>query len=158
WYAHVVRSNGFTGPVQVEVKGLPAGVSCSPLTIQPSMTQGLLVLTAAADAKLDAANVQVVGTATVKGADGKEEVLVRTATSNEEIYMPGGGRGRFDVNLQSVAVTGPSDILKVDVSPQTITLKPGQEIKIEAEVQRRADYDKSVSLDVKLQHLTTVMA
>src|SRR5262249_274237 len=54
WYVHVVRSNGFAGPVAIEVKGLPPGVTASPLTIPPSMTQGVVVLTAAADAQRDA--------------------------------------------------------------------------------------------------------
>ena len=31
--------------------------------------------------------------------------------------------------MQSVAVTQPSDILKVEVSPQAVTLRPGQEAK-----------------------------
>ena len=63
WYVHVTRSNGFTGPVAVSVKGLPAGVTVNPLTIPPTMTQGLLVLSAAADAQRSVANVEVVGSA-----------------------------------------------------------------------------------------------
>src|SRR5207244_1291414 len=106
WYVQVTRAGGFAGPVQIAVKGLPQGVTVNPLTIPATMTQGLLVLTAAADAKVDAANVQVTGMATVKG-----QPLVRTATPAQEIYFPGGGRGLFDVSLQSVAVTQPSDIL-----------------------------------------------
>ncbi|HMC67128.1 MAG TPA: PPC domain-containing protein, partial [Gemmataceae bacterium] len=46
WYVHVNRLNGFAGPVQVEVKGLPKDIVVSPLTIPPSMTQGMMVLTA----------------------------------------------------------------------------------------------------------------
>jgi hypothetical protein len=156
WYVHVVRSGGFDGPVTVEVKGLPKGVTVNPLTIPPSMTQGLLVLTAAVDAPQEAGNVQVVGTGTVKTAAGKEEKLVRTVTPNQEIYLPGGGRGRFDTVLHSVAVTEPSDILKIDVSPSMITLKPGEEVKIDVTVTRRPDYDKSISLDVMLRHLGQV--
>lgn len=157
WYVHVVRQNGFTGPVDVAVEGLPRGVSASPLTVPPTMTQGVVVLTAAADAPRDAVNVQVKGTGRVRGADGKEEVLVRPATPNEEIYLPGGGRGRFDVALQTVAVTGPSDILQVEVSPREVRLKPGQEVRLDVTVRRRPDYTKDVSLDVVLQHLGTVM-
>jgi hypothetical protein len=153
WHVHVVRSNGFTGPVRVDVKGLPKGVSVNPLTIGPTMTQGLLVLTAAPNAARDAANVQVVGTGVANKPDGKEETLVRPVTPNQEIYSPGGGRARFDVRLQSVAVTDPSDILKVEVKPQTITLKPGEEVRIEVAIQRRPDYSKGVSLDVMLRHL-----
>jgi hypothetical protein len=113
------------------------------------MAQGLLVLTAAGDAPRDAAVVQVVGTS----GDG---ALVRTATPNQEIYLPGGGRGRFDVNLHTVAVTEPSDILNVEVSPSVVTLKPGGEVRLDVTVHRRQDYDKGVSLDVMLRHLGTI--
>jgi hypothetical protein len=157
WYVTLNRVNGFTGPVDVKVEGLPRGVTASPLTIPPAMTQGVVVLTAAADSPRDAVNVTVVGSGRVPGADGKEEVLVRQATPNEEIYLPGGGRGRFDVNLQTVAVTDPSDILKVEVSPAEVRLKPGQEVRLEVTVHRRPDYTKDISLDVLLQHLGTVM-
>jgi hypothetical protein len=156
WYVIVTRLNGFTGPVTVEVKGLPKGVTASPLEIPASMTQGLVVLTAAPDATLDAANVQVVGTATIKDASGQEQKLVRPVTPNQEIYFPGGGRGRFDVNLQTVAVTDKSDIELVEVSPKTITLKPGEEVKIDVRLKRRQDFDGPVTLDVRLRHLGTV--
>lgn len=148
WYVQVTRLNGFAGPVKVEVKGLPAAASVNPLTIPANMTQGLLVVSAAVDAKPDATAVEVVGTAE---ADGQS--LTRTATSVEEIYLPGGGRGRFDVGMQAVAVTGPSDLLDVKVKPTRITLKPGQEVTIDVEVKRQADYDKPVTLDVLLRHL-----
>ncbi|NBO91374.1 MAG: pre-peptidase [Planctomycetia bacterium] len=62
WYVQLTRLGGFTGPVQIEVKGLPQGVTVNPLTIAPGQTQGLLVLSAAADAKLNAALVTVMGT------------------------------------------------------------------------------------------------
>jgi hypothetical protein len=156
WYVHLTRLNGFVGPVQVEVKGLPKGVTANPLVIPPTMTQGLLVLTADADAPRCAANVKVVGTARAAGLDGKEVTLTRTATPHQEIYSPGGGRARFDVNLQTVGVTDKSDIERVEVSPPTITLKPGQEVKIDVKVKRRADFDGPVTLDVKLRHLGQV--
>jgi hypothetical protein len=153
WYVHVTRRDGFDGPVRIDVKGLPKGVTASALTIPATMTQGVVVLTAAADAPRDAANVEVIGTATPKGTG---EALVRRATPNEEIYLPGGGRGRFDVSLHTVAVTDPSDILKVEVSPAAVTLKPGGEVRLDVTVRRRQDYDKGVSLDVMLRHLGTV--
>lgn len=156
WYVHINRVNGFTSPVEIAVKGLPKEITASPLTIPASMTQGVIVLTAAPDANLTAVNVEVVGTAKAM-IDGKEETLVRGVTPNQEIYLPGGGRGRFDVNLQTVAVTAPSDILKVDVSTTNITLKPGEEIKIEVSIQRRADFDKGVFLDIPLQHLGSII-
>ncbi len=157
WYVHVVRQNGFAGPVEIAIKGLPKEIAASPLTIPATMTQGVIVLTAAPNATLTAAKVEIVGTGTAKMPDGKEEILVRGVMPNQEIYLPGGGRGRFDVNMQAVAVTSPSDILKVDVSTTNIALKPGEEVKIEVTLERRGDYDKGVFLDILLQHLGSVM-
>ena len=153
WFALVTRSNGFTGPVKIEVRGLPPGVSVNALTIPENMTQGCLVVSAADDAKVDAAIVTVVGTAGAKDEDGKPVTLTRTAVAAEEIYMPGGGRGTFNVVMNAVGVTGPSDVLKVKVSQSRVVLKPGEEVKIEVEVLRRADYDKGMTLDVILRHL-----
>jgi hypothetical protein len=149
WYVHVARTNGFAGPVAVEVHGLPPGVTANALTIPPSMTQGLIVVSAAKDAAIgSAANVRIVGTAPTLPQ-------TRTATTNEEIYLPGGGRGRFDVAMQSVAVTEPGDILSVAVTPSVLHLKPGDEVKLEVTIERHKDFDKDVTLDVPMRHLGT---
>jgi hypothetical protein len=156
WYAQVTRANGFAGPVKVEVQGLPAGVTVNPLTIPANMTTGLLVVSAAPDAKMDAAAVKVVGTADATDEDGKAVKLTRTATVMEEIYSPGGGRAVFGAGMQAVAVTTPSDLVTIKVKQNRITLKPGEEVKIEVEVVRGPQYDKAVTLDVILRHLGAI--
>jgi hypothetical protein len=156
WYVHVNRLNGLTAPVKVEIKGLPKEITASPLTIPPSMTQGMIVLTADAKAQLQAAVVEIVGTATAKTPDGKEATLTRRCQPEQEIYSPGGGRTKFNVSMHAIAVTNPSDILKVEVSTTKIDLRPGGEVKIDVTLQRRADYDKGVTLDILLQHLGSV--
>ncbi len=153
WYVQVARQNGFAGPVKVEVKGLPAGVTVNPLTVPANMTQGCLVLSAAPDAKVDAAAVRVVGAAEAADEHGKPVTLTHTATAVDEIYLPGGGRGRLDADMLAVAVTRPSDVLDVRVSANKVVLKPGQEVKIDVTLKRRPDYDKTVTLDVLLRHL-----
>jgi hypothetical protein len=156
WYVQVARANGFAGPVKVEVHGLPPGVSVNPLTIPANMTQGLLVVSAARDAKVDASVVEVIGTAEATDETGKPATLSRTAVAVEEIYLPGGGRGRFDAGMMAVAVTGPSDLIEIRVKPTRVTLKPGEEVKIEVEVVRGPKYAKEVTLDVLLRHLGSV--
>lgn len=151
WYILVTRSNGFSGPIEIVVDGLPSGVTYNALTIPPSMTQGLLVLTAAPGVKIAASPVRVIGKAKIGGAN-----VERTAVVSEEIYLPGGGRGRIDAEMAAVAVTTPSDILRVEVSPKEISLKPGEEVKINVTIVRRPDYDKAVSLDVMLRHLGSI--
>lgn len=152
WYVQVTRLNGLTGPVKVSIEGLPPGLTASPLTIPASMTQGVIVLSAAKDATRDASMVHVVGEVETE-INGAKAVLRRVATPVEEIYMPGGGRGRFDVGMQAIAITQPSDLLDIRAKPTRITLKPGEEVKIDVEVTRREDYDKPVTLDVRLRHL-----
>lgn len=155
-FVQVTRSNGFAGPIKVEMKGLANHVTVNPLTIPPTMTQGLLVVSASPDATQPSGfNVDIVGSAEISW-EGKTETILHRATAMEEIYSPGGGRARFDVRMQSVAVTGPNDILAVHVKPDKLILKPGEEVKIEVEIERRKDYDKSVNIDVILRHLNQV--
>src|SRR6185295_4159874 len=40
--------------------------------------------------------------------------------------------------------------------PKEISLKPGEEVKLDVTITRRPDYDKSVSLDVMLRHLGSI--
>jgi hypothetical protein len=155
WYVQVTRTNGFTGPVKVEVQGLPPGVTVNALTIPANMTQGLLVVSAAKDAKIDASAVRVIGTADANDENAKPVQLTQTAIAVEEIYLPGGGRGRYDAGMIAVAVTNPSDLLEIKVKQNRITLKPGEEVKIDVEVLRNANYDKAITLDVILRHLGT---
>lgn len=147
WYGIVERKYGFSGEVKVEVRGLPAGVTAPPVTIPANMTTGTIFLTAAPDAKIDAARVEVIGTATVNGAS-----MSRTAHPVTEIYIPGGGRGQLEVGTQAVAVTETNDI-EVTANTQQISLAPGGMTKIEIEIKRRPDYKKPVTLDVRVQHL-----
>jgi hypothetical protein len=155
WYVHVVRSNGFDGPVDVKVEGLPAGVIASTLTIPPTMTQGVLVLTATEGAALGTiSEVRIKGSA-MATFDGKPMPLERISTPNQEIYFPGGGRGRFDVRMSTVGVTEPSDIKGVQVTPEELKLKPGAEIKLDVVVERKPGFDKPVQLDIIFRHLGT---
>lgn len=152
WFVILERKYGFAGEVKVQVNGLPAGISASALTIPPEMSQGVLLISAARDAKVDMARVQVVGTAPLPGADGKPVETARTATPVTEVYLPGGGRGLYEVDTQAVSITDPND-LEVILPKSDITIAPGQTLKIDVEIKRRADYTKAVTLDLRINHL-----
>ncbi|MCS6862458.1 MAG: PPC domain-containing protein, partial [Abditibacteriales bacterium] len=123
------RTGGFTGDINLEVVGLPPGVTASSARIPAHMTQTVIVLSAAADAPLAATFVAVRGTATVM-VDGKPQTLTRTAIPLQEIYFPGGGLGQIPVNTTTAAVTEEPDIV-VTVEPQNITVAPGSTVKID---------------------------
>jgi hypothetical protein len=144
WHLHLERLHGFDGPVRVDVHGLPAGVSAGRLTISGKQNQGCLVLTAAANAKPNAANVRVTGTSVVKDSAGRETTILRDCRVIAEEYHFG-GRELCMVNLQTVAVTNASTLV---VTPSAIEAKltPGGSVRIEFEVKRGADMPADVTL------------
>ncbi len=149
------RLGGFTGEVQVMVEGLPKGVTASPLTFLPGLTTGVIVLTAAAEAPMDATNVHVVGVAKLQ-RDGQPADVRRIAQPMQEIYFPGGGRGVYPVGMATVSVTTPQDIL-ITVDKADLTLTQGETITVDVTVKRN-NYTKPITVDTILRHLNGIHA
>lgn len=151
-FVQVTRRAGFSGPVTVNLGPLPAGVSASPLTVGPSMRQGVIVVSAAPGTEPAAELVTVKGEAhTTAGR------VVREATPKQEIYMPGGGRGVYPVETLALGVTGPSDV-SVEATPKTLSLSPGGTATIDVTVARHERFSGGVNLAVVLRHLGGVHA
>jgi hypothetical protein len=151
-FVKLERRGGFQEAVTLEWSGLPAGITVSPLTLPPKITQGVVVVSASADAIPGASITALAGKAEMP--DGP---LVRTAAPREEIYLPGGGRGLYRVAMMAAAVTSPSDIT-VEASPAEITLQPGGTTTIDVTIVRHGGFDKGVNLAVTLGHLGSVFA
>jgi hypothetical protein len=151
-FVRVARRYGFAGAVNLNCKGLPAGVFASPLSIAPSMSEGVIVVSAAPKAGPAAALVVLEGTG--EGPGGR---IVRRAQPDQEIYLPGGGRGRYPVDTLALAVTGPSDIT-VDAKPAEVVLAPGESVSLDVTVTRSPRYSNPVNLAVALQHLGRIHA
>jgi hypothetical protein len=137
------------GPVQVEVQGLPPGVTASRLVFTEKSAEktyrdhlnnphreqeGCLVLTAAPNAKIGVANVRVTGTATVKNAKGGETTVVRACRPLQGRHY----QGPCLVNLHTVAVTQLSTLI-VTPSVTDARLAPGGSVRIDFELKRGAD-------------------
>ncbi|WP_417387726.1 hypothetical protein [Gimesia sp.] len=73
WGVRIVapRQDGFTGDITVTAEGLPPGVTATPLVLSGKTDRGLLVLSAAPDAKRWAGEIKIVGTALI---NNKQEV------------------------------------------------------------------------------------
>jgi hypothetical protein len=155
-FVRVARKNGFAGEVQLAIDGLPPGVTAHCGRILATGTDGCIILQAAADAKVTAANVRITGTATHPLGDGKSVTLTATARPLQEIYMPGGGRFHYPAELHTVSVGDPLDIKAVRISPASITLKPGASQKVEVTLERAAGFKGTVTLDAVYQHLGTI--
>ena len=118
----VIARRGEDGPIEVEVKGLPAGVSASPATIFPGQDSTVLVLTADADVPLDArpAPIQIVGHSMVGGHD-----MMRTANRSED----------GDATLQLASITPAPDVV-VTAESREVSIEPGKEVTVTLHVDR----------------------
>jgi len=76
----------------------------------------------------------------------------------QETYMPGGGRNHWPVEMHTVAIGAPSDIRAVRLSTHDVTLKPGESVTIDVEIERAEGFDKNVTLDLLFQHLSSKFA
>jgi hypothetical protein len=151
-FVRIARRHGLSGPVDVRFEGLPAGVSASPLVISPSMSEGVIVVSATPEAKRAAALLSL--KATARAPSGP---ITREAEPTEEIYLPGGGRGHWLVDTLALGVTDPSDIT-LEACPREIVLTPGESAAVDVTVTRNARYEGAVNLAVVLQHLGGIHA
>jgi len=154
-FVRIDRKNGFAGEVQLEVGGMGEGVTASCGRILAGRNDGCIIFHAAPDAPMQMRNVRISGTGTV-GEGDSEKVMTVEADYYQETYMPGGGRNHFPVETHSVSVGEPADLLAVRLSTNELTIKPGESIKIDVEIERAEGFDKNVTLDVLYQHLGTV--
>jgi hypothetical protein len=124
------RIDGFDGPIDVKLEGLPEGFSATTTTIEVGEVTANLLLTAAPDAKTpaDPLRLRVVGTARM----GEE--VVRTAE-------PAGGRALLTVL--------PKPDLTVKTEQRKIVITPGSEEGLEATITRENGFGGRVPIDLK---------
>ncbi len=113
------RVPGYEGPIEIEVKGLPKGVTASPATIPAGQNSTVVVLAASAEAAVDAppSPIRFVGHARINGRD-----VTRVANGAAA--------------LQLASIIPPPDVI-VTAEPREIALQPGQEVKVTLHVERR---------------------
>ncbi|MEI8213234.1 MAG: hypothetical protein WCI02_13880 [Planctomycetota bacterium] len=152
-YTRAIRRNGFDGEIQLVAEGLPNGVEAICGRIVPGSNDGAIWLRATPEAQPAFGNIKITGTANVSMPDGAATPLSATATYLQEVYMPGGGRGHYPVEMHTVSIARPMDIRKVQLSTNRIELAPGTSQRIDITIERAPDYKGNVTLDVMLQHL-----
>lgn len=152
-YVKALRRNGFAGEIQLAIEGLPPGVTAVAGRILNGRPDGAIWLSASPEAAVGVSNIKITGTSTVDQADGSKKPLMAAACNMQEVYMPGGGRGHYPVEMHTVSIAKPMDVRKISLSTTQIELKPGGSQRIDITVERAPDYKGNVTLDVMLQHL-----
>jgi hypothetical protein len=129
------RLQGYEGPIEIEVKGLAAGVTAGPARISAGEDSTVVVLSASADAIADAppGAMEIVGHATVNGRD-----VARSANS-DEMQDPG---------LQLATMIPPPDVV-VTTDLREVSLEPGQQVTVTLHVERENGYKGRVPCYVK---------
>ncbi len=152
-YVRTLRKNGFTGAIQLEVEGLPAGVTAIPGRIPSELNDGMIHLTTATDAAKGASNIKVLGRGVVVSPGKEDKALASYGTVFQEYYSPGGGRGNYPVEMHTISVAEPGDVRKITLSKTDIELRPGESQRIDVEIERAPDFKGNVTLDMIYQHL-----
>jgi hypothetical protein len=155
-YARANRKNGFAGEIQLAVDGLPATVTAWCGRILAGGTDGCIILHAADTAPLEAGNLQITGHSSYKDSTGKTRELNAVARPLQEVYMPGGGRFHYPVEMHTLSVGKPSDIQSVHLQPTSVSLKPGESKRIDITLKRSAGFKGNVTIEAFYQHLGTV--
>jgi hypothetical protein len=156
WFVKLKRLNGFDGPVEMHVEGLPKGVSLTPVTIPPGMNVCSLIFTAAADAPINASLLRVTGRARLPRAGGEFIDAIREAHVTCELRRAGASAfSRAPIQTQLLAVTRPLDLTNVTAEPSEITLKRGGKSEIRVRIKRSPDYSEQVMFDMAFSFFST---
>ncbi|MGH7172057.1 MAG: PPC domain-containing protein, partial [Gemmataceae bacterium] len=149
-FVRAARKYGCAGDIPLGVEGVPPGVTASCGRILADGKDGCIIVRAAADAKQNAVNLRVFGTAPRPDGKGKLEA---TARPLQEIYMPGGGRHHYPADMHTLSIGGPFDVQSLTIAPAAITLQPGESKRIDIALSRRPGFKGNITLDTVYQHL-----
>jgi hypothetical protein len=130
----------FNGPVVIEAKGLPPGVSCPPVHIGPGQQFANVVFTAAEDARDWAGAFHLEATATI---DGKKVVReVRAVQRRWPIANISTSRACRELCLAVSSLPAPYSVRL----PDTVTTPAGKEVQIKVTLRRANDFTGKVQL------------
>lgn len=140
------RRDGFDGPIELAMEGLPPGVTAKGLTIPAGKSYGMILITARADAPNGYANASFVGRAVIAGKPAVRPARLASVAwpipdSWGEIPSP---RLLADV---PVSVSG-DEAAPLAIAPQTsvVEAKVGSKVTIPLVVRRNSEFSGNVQL------------
>lgn len=152
-FVRAFREEGFDGPINLAVEGLPARVAATCGTIPASGQDACIFLKAAEDApRGGCANIRVVGEALLAGPDGGK--LTAAARPFQELRRDGGARYMVPVEMHTVGVADVLDLKGVRSSETVLALKPGETRTVDVTFVRTPGFKEPVTLTaVHFQHV-----
>ena len=142
----ITRQNGFAGPIDLRVEGLPAGMTASRALIPPGQASGQFTITAAANAAAGAMGaIKIIGKATI---DGKVVEHVATPFENYVAPLAQPDQAKPRDTVFNHAATMPAQAYALDISPKEITVKRGQPVKITVTAARQQGQTAQINIAV----------
>ena len=125
------RTLGYDGPIELKVKGLPAGITAEETTIGAGQDSATVIFKAAPDAPLT-------GTATPFKIEGRAKVNGRDLVRVADESMP----------LRVASVMPPPDLV-VSAEPKEIAIEPGKTVTVTLHVDRKNGFAGRVPCNVR---------
>lgn len=126
----VERYDGFDGPVDIEVAGLPAGLRATAGTVRPGSSSVVLTLSAAENMRLDEpVPFKVVGRARIGGR----------MVEHDNAEAP----------LSLASVVSPPDLYMASVEPRQLEVEPGGRVKVSVRIRRANGFAGRVPVSVQ---------
>ena len=147
------RDEGFLGPINLTIEGLPAGVTAVCGQIPADGQDACIFLSSPADApRGSCSNIRVTGNGQVEGPDGAKVTAV--AVPLQELRRDGGARYLVPVEMHTVGIADVLDLKGVSASEKVLILKPGETKTIQVKFERAADFKEPISITAMLnQHV-----
>lgn len=133
--AYVWRQDGFNSPITISGDDLPPGVTVRPQILLPGQKQSVVVISAAADARLGAGTIKLVATAAIHGEKVVREVRSASVTwPVPAANVPAVSRLNHSLAL-AVREPGP---FKLIAAVDKVTVNQGEKIEIPLKLERLA--------------------
>ncbi|MCC6508607.1 MAG: serine protease, partial [Pirellulaceae bacterium] len=140
-----VRRDGFEGPIQLAMEGLPAGVTAQGITIPAGKTRGIMLVTADQNAPTSLSNVNFIGK-----ADIASQTVTRACRLAEMSWPVRDAWG--EIPTPRLVSGTPISVSNAELAPLTIAPKEkkvievtaGQKATIPLAFMRRTDFSGSV--------------
>ena len=129
---NVERLDGFTGPIDVRIEGLPPGFAATTTQIDPQGNNGVLTISAADSAQPPTGDAGLQLRAVARSQIEGHAI--------EHASAPAFG-------MHQVSLTSPPDLL-VRVEPSSCTIAPGEERRFTVTIDRRNGFKGRVPIDV----------
>ncbi len=136
-----IRRDGFNGEIQLEVEGLPAGVTATGIKIPAGETRGIVLITADSDAPRGMSLARLHGTAEIEGVQTKRRCFLASMKwpvpdASQEIPQP-----RLELEVP-VSVNG-SEQAPLTITPATHQVweaRAGEKLTIPLNIISRCDH------------------